>query len=155
MVIMAVQVLALGKTPFGEYTRSWPLIFFGLVIITIGMYSCIVPGLITGWMLLPMGIYNISTGSVGLGRVILPVIRSGSNPFRTAGSRHPVAGNLTVTVLLIYLSTLFFGINVIFPGLFPEISVPVILFFLGVLMLVLGRIVMSSPGKNAEAEENG
>ena len=62
MVIMAIQVLALGNTPLGEYNRSWPLILAGFVIIAVGIYSCVIPGLMTGWILILLGSGILSPG---------------------------------------------------------------------------------------------
>lgn len=148
MVIMAFQVLALGKTPLGIYERSYPLILIGLVIVSIGIYSCIIPGLITGWILIPLGIWNIITGSAGLIRLSLPLLlRTNRHPDETP---HPPAKKLLVTVTLLHLATIFFGMNLVNPGLIPGIAVLATLFFLGLLFLLLAYILLNLPASGRE-----
>jgi uncharacterized membrane protein HdeD (DUF308 family) len=43
LVIVAIQMLALGDTPVGRYERSRPLMIIGIVFAAIGIVSCIVP----------------------------------------------------------------------------------------------------------------
>jgi len=148
MVIMAFQVLALGKTPLGVYERSYPLILIGLAIVSIGIYSCIIPGLITGWVLIPLGIWNIITGSAGFFRFSLPPLLRASR--HSDDTHHPPVKKLLVTVTLLHLATIFFGINLVNPGLIPGIAVLAILFFLGLLFLILAYILLNLPASGRE-----
>ncbi len=103
-------------------------------------------------MIIPLGIYNLLTGSVGLGRVIHPLLlpdRSSSD--RTASSR-PMGRNLLVTIVLLYLSTLVFGLNVLLPGLIPGMVVLILLFILGILLLVLAGMMMNRQEMTDEGE---
>lgn len=142
MVIMAFQVLALGKTPLGVYERSLPLIFIGLAVVSVGIYSCIIPGLITGWILIPLGSWNILTGSTGLIRLMLPYLpQTRDRPAKTGHFRKKMWINLA----LLHLVTIFFGINLVNTGLIPGIAVPVILLFLGLLFLLLAHTLLHLP----------
>ena len=152
MVLMAVQVLSLGKTPFGIYTRSWPLMILGAIVITLGMYASIVPGLITGWMLIPLGIYNLLTGSVGLGRLIRPLLLSELSSSDRTVSSCLKGKKFLVTIVLVYLSTLVFGLNVLLPALIPDIMVLILLFVLGILLLILAGMMMNH--QEIEGEED-
>ncbi|MDD1730119.1 MAG: hypothetical protein LUQ50_13745 [Methanospirillum sp.] len=141
MVIMAFQVLALGKTPLGVYERSLPLMLIGLAVVSLGIYSCIIPGLITGWILLPLGIWNIIAGSTGLIRLTLPYLSRYRDPCNADHSPK----KMRVNVALLHLVTIFFGINVVSTGLIPGIAVPVILFLLGLLFLLLAHTLLHLP----------
>ncbi len=148
MVIMAFQVLALGKTPLGIYERSYPLILIGLAIVSMGIYSCIIPGLITGWILIPLGIWNIITGSAGLIRLTLPLLlRTNRHPDET---HHLPVKKLLFTVTLLHLATIFFGMNLVSPGIIPGIAVLAILFSLGLLFLLLAYILQNLPASGRE-----
>lgn len=46
LVVFALQIMALGKTPFGDIRRSRPLFAVGLGIAAIGIVTCIIPGLL-------------------------------------------------------------------------------------------------------------
>ncbi len=48
LTIMAIQMMTLGDTPLGQYTRSWFMIIIGIVFAGLGIVSCIVPGMLTG-----------------------------------------------------------------------------------------------------------
>ena len=45
LFIFALQTIALGKTPFGDMSRSRPLIVIGMVIAAVGIVTCFVPDL--------------------------------------------------------------------------------------------------------------
>ena len=142
MVIMAFQVLALGKTPLGVYERSLPLMLIGLAVVSLGIYSCIIPGLITGWILIPLGAWSIITGSAGLTRLTLPYLPRTRGH---SGKADHTPKKLRVTVALLHLVTIFFGINLVCSGLIPGIAIPVILLFLGILFLLLAHTLLHLP----------
>ncbi len=145
MVIMAFQVLALGKTPLGVYERSLPLMFIGLAVVSLGIYSCIIPGLITGWILIPLGTWSIITGSAGLIRLTLPYLPYLTRTRCRPGMADHTPKKLRITVALLHLVTICFGINLVSSGLIPSIAVPVILFLLGLLFLLLAHILLHLP----------
>lgn len=43
LFIFALQMLTLGKTPFGDMSRSIPLIVIGIIIAAVGIVTCFVP----------------------------------------------------------------------------------------------------------------
>ncbi|MDI3542605.1 MAG: hypothetical protein PWP57_208 [Candidatus Atribacteria bacterium] len=45
LFIFALQTITLGKTPFGDMSRSRPLIVMGVVIAAVGIVTCFVPDL--------------------------------------------------------------------------------------------------------------
>jgi len=53
-------------------------------------------------------------------------------------------------VTLLHLATIFFGINLVNPGLIPGIAVLAILFFLGLLFLILAYILLNLPASGRE-----
>jgi uncharacterized membrane protein HdeD (DUF308 family) len=54
-VIFAIQMMVLGETPLGEFKRSWLLIIFGIVFASFGIFSCIIPGIFTGYIIILLG----------------------------------------------------------------------------------------------------
>lgn len=145
MVIMAVQVLALGKTPFGVYKRSWFLICIGILIALLGMYSCIVPGLLGGRMLLILGFWNLLTGSTGLTKIVIPVLQSHRSSPNTQVSLSKSKKKLLWIVIILHLLTIGFGMNLILPGIIPSIVVLANLFILGFLMIHLASMLRTIP----------
>ena len=45
LIIFALQTITMGKTPFGDMHRSNSSLFFGVVIASIGIITCFIPGL--------------------------------------------------------------------------------------------------------------
>jgi hypothetical protein len=46
LFIFALQIITLGKTPFGEMRRSIPLIVFGMAVAGVGIVTCFIPDLL-------------------------------------------------------------------------------------------------------------
>ncbi len=46
LVMFALQIITLGKTPYGDMRRSMPLIAVGVVIAAVGIVTCFVPGIL-------------------------------------------------------------------------------------------------------------
>ncbi len=49
LFIFALQIVTLGKTPFGDMNRSVPLIVVGVIIAAVGIVTCFIPGLLS-WL---------------------------------------------------------------------------------------------------------
>jgi hypothetical protein len=47
LVIFALQVITLGKTPFGDMPRSKPLLAVGVLIAAVGIVTCFIPGVLS------------------------------------------------------------------------------------------------------------
>lgn len=148
MVIMAIQVLALGKTPIGEYKRSWLLIMAGLFIASVGIYSCIIPGLLTDEMLILLGSWNLITGSVNLFKLTFPILKNIYRPPAKPVSVSPLIKKLHRIAALLHLATMVFGINLLFVGIIPDMVIIVTLFCLGVLFLALAYFQAKIPPSN-------
>ena len=63
LVVLSFQAVVLGKTPFGDFRRSWLLVIIGFCVATIGLYGSFVPGasshslrILVGVILLPVGV---------------------------------------------------------------------------------------------------
>ena len=46
LVLLSFQAITLGKTPFGDFRRSWLLVALGTVGAITGMVGCFIPGLL-------------------------------------------------------------------------------------------------------------
>jgi hypothetical protein len=141
LVIMALQVLALGNTPVGEFKRSWLLILVGLIFIAMGIVSCIVPGLLTSVMMILLAIWSLILGSVGLFKMGLLILDGIQHPPAEPVSLPPVIKKMQVTGILLYIVTIFFGINVLLPSYIPGLILLGIIFIMGALLIIMARIL--------------
>jgi len=49
LVLVSFQMIAMGKTPFGDLRRSWAVVAAGMAAAVLGMSLCFIPGLLTGF----------------------------------------------------------------------------------------------------------
>ncbi len=141
MVIMALQMTTLGETPLGQFKRSVIIIIVGIVFATLGIFSCIVPGILTGMLQTLLGALNILGGVILLIMRFAPVVQGMRKPASETAPLIPTAKKLMVTQTLLNLVAIAFGLSMIMPGLIPSMLVPVILIINGLLLFALAYIL--------------
>jgi hypothetical protein len=141
LTIMAIQMITLGDTPIGQYTRSWFMITIGIVFAGLGVVSCVVPGLLTGMIQILLGFLNVLGGAVFFTRQFLarqheisvsPEIPIVVSPFIRKLARIQMAMNSLGIV---------FGVSMILPGLLSLPVVACILLVMGPLLFVLAFLL--------------
>ncbi len=162
MVIFAVQMLASGSTPVGPFTRSWLMVFFGLLFAAIGTISCIIPEILVSQLTALIGVLNIIGGIVTLGKICIPRLRKTE---AAHSIRSPVLGRLFGAQLTMSLLTILFGASMLVAGLIPGLIIGVILAASGCVLLYLLHILIdldkiqnnagSSPGSAVSQERPG
>lgn len=145
LVIMAIQVLAMGETPVGLFRRSWTLVTIGLAFVALGVFSCIVPGILTDVLRIMLGILNIAGGIVPLAIRIFPIFQQRGSPSAPPAPVPPPLRNLLLTQTVLNIVGILFGISMLLPGLIPGMVTAAILFCNGILLFVLARILSTLP----------
>ena len=144
LVIMAVQVLAVGETPVGQFRRSWPVVLAGLAFVALGVFSCIVPGILTGLLLVMLAALNIAGGIVPLALRLYPIVKQAKNPAAAPAAIPPALVHLLVVQTVLNIVGILFGASMLLPGLIPGMAVAAILFCNGLLLfalaILLGRL---------------
>ncbi len=142
LTVMALQMMALGETPVGQFRRSWPLLGLGLVFAALGVVSCVVPGLLTGALRTLLALLNVVGGAISLAR------RQSSNS--PAGT--PPAATLSNIRELMTLQTalngvaIAFGLSMLVPGLVPGLLVAAVLVVNGLLLFGLAVVLRTVTG---------
>ena len=145
IVIMAIQILAMGETPLGPFRRSWLIVMIGLVFVAMGVYSCIVPGVLTDLLRVMLGLLNLIGSLVLLaGRVVPMVLQMRNAPARPVAIPVPLR-NLLVTQTALNIIGILFGLSMLLPGLIPGMITATILFFNGLLLFLLAYILGTLP----------
>ncbi len=142
LVIMAIQMLALGETPMGQYRRSWLLIVIGIAFAAMGIFSCIVPGILTGVIQLLLALLNISGGVILLGKRFLPMLHGAGDPAAEPAALPPILKRLLVTQTVLNVVAIAFGISMLLPGLVPGTVIAGIVVINGLLLFVLVSILL-------------
>jgi len=140
-VILAIQMTTLGETPLGQFKRSVIIIIVGIVFATLGIFSCIVPGILTGVLQILIGALNILGGVILLSMRFVPIIRGRKKHDPETGPPSSTVKKFMVTQTLLNLVAIAFGLSMIMPGMIPNTLVPVILIINGLLLFALAYII--------------
>ena len=141
LVIIAIQMMALGSTPVGQYNRSWLLILIGIVFAALGIFSCIVPGLLTDVLRIFLGVLNILGGVILLIKQFLPKLYEIRKPSSQLGEVPPIAKKLSFTQTLLNFVAIVFGLTMLLPYLIPGLIMAGILVINGMLLFLLASIL--------------
>lgn len=112
IIVAALQILALGKSPFGDVQRTLPTVILGVIIAIFGIVVCFIPdifGIIPRLLLILF---------FGLGGVIqLVKLFWERDEERNQETVDPLIGKLKVARGLVYLFSVILGIILIFQSL--------------------------------------
>ena len=115
LVLMAIQAMALGATPLGDVKRPTVMLAVGLMFAAFGIVASIVPGLLTDWLQILIGVLNVGSGA----RLLFEAYsRSKSNPEGAAQRPSGVAA-LRATVTAVGALNVVFGVASLVPDLLP------------------------------------
>jgi len=145
LVIMAIQVLAMGETPVGQFRRSRVLVLIGLVFAGLGIFSCIVPGILTDDLRIMLGLLNLAGGIVPLVLRFYPLFMQMRNPPAVPARIPAPLKNLLVTQTVLNCVGILFGTSMLLPGFIPGMVTAAILFCNGLLLFVLAWILSTLP----------
>ena len=145
---MAIQILALGDTPAGRFRRSGWLILAGMGFAGLGIFSSIVPGVLTGSLQILLGLMNLGGNLLPLAGSLWP--RRHRGPGADSGTPPPPLPlplrKLAVTQTLLYLVGIAFGLSMLLPGLVPLPVIAGILLLNGALHFQLALLLRQVDG---------
>ncbi len=130
MVLVALQITTLGKTPFGELRRSWLAVILGIILALIGITSCILPGVLANGIVIISGVMLLCGGFALFLQLFLDKLKA---KLWLAGSQE--LRLLTFSVAIFYFLCVLTGIITIFPGFLPLWSSAVVLLVFSVSIL--------------------
>lgn len=145
LVIMAIQVLAMGETPVGQFRRSWAIVLIGLVFVALGVFSCIVPGIATTMLRVMLGLLNLVGALIPLALRLYPLLHQVRHPPAVPVPIPPQLRNLLVTQTVLNCVGILFGVSMLLPGLIPGMVTAGILFCNGLLLFVLAYVLSTLP----------
>ena len=112
LVIVSFQIIALGKTPFGDFRRSWLVVVVGICSAILGMTACFIPGSLTS-------VVRVSVGLVllGGGFSLLVQLFAAEDKARTWMRIGGILSHLTVACTLVYTLSIALGAITLFSGI--------------------------------------
>jgi len=153
LTIMAIQMMTLGDTPLGQYTRSWFMIIIGIVFAGLGVVSCIVPGMLTGMIQTLLGILTVMMGATFFIRRFLEKLHGMRTPPEAPIAVPPIVRRLARTQMVLSSMNIAFGISALLPGLMPLLVVASILLIMGPLLVILASLLQKVAGMQASGEQ--
>ncbi len=153
LTIMAIQMMTLGDTPLGQYTRSWFMIIVGIVFAGLGAVSCIVPGMLTGMIQILLGLLTIMTGAAFFIRLFLEKLHVMRTSPEVPIAVPPIVRRLARTQIVVSAMTIAFGVFMLLPGLVPGLVVAVILLIIGPLLFIMASLIQKVAIMEASGEQ--
>lgn len=141
VVLMAIQMMTMGDTPVGQYPRSWLMILIGSGFAALGIFSCIVPGLLTGMIRTLLGVLNLGGNTVVLARRFLPLLREQKLPEAETGTFPPLLKKMRLVQTALNLVGILFGLSMFLPGFLPGLVNAGIVIINGLLLFQLAYIL--------------
>lgn len=127
LILLSLQAIAIGKTPFGDFRRSWLLVTVAIGVAIVGMIGCFIPGLLLVTLRLLVGFLLTAGGlTLLLGLLI-------SRDKARLWLRGPaVLRHLTLAAGFVYGLSLVAGLLTLFPALLAQSDTAILLFAFGV-----------------------
>ncbi len=146
LVLTSLQMLALGQVLGSQVTRSWLLVAVGIVFAGLGIFSCIVPGVLTSVIQPLLGIQNLITGVMILAtQIIAPTLYGIRNPPAEPVALPPLLKRLLLILTITGIMVILFGVNMLAPVLLPGLMGSIVYaFFLPVLIIIMGLLTLTT-----------
>lgn len=148
VVIMSIQMTAFGNTPLRSFTRTWPLVFLGLLFASMGIISCIVPGIMLPWLTLIIAFLNIGGGAIPLVKMLTSLF---SGEQKKTAQMPPVITELLITQTTLNTLSIIFGTSMLIRNLIPGPVIGIVLTANGAVLLyllsLLSKIDMLNEGR--------
>lgn len=152
LVIVSLQIITMGKTPFGDLRRSWAVIAIGVCTAVVGMIACFIPGLLAVPVRILVGIL-LSAGGVAL---LVQLFFSGDKA-RVWLKVPGVLRHLTIACGLVYVISIVLGIITLLPGITTDYVTAVFLVIYGIGFFYLSWSIQAAnrlyPPAGAKAAE--
>lgn len=132
LVIVSFQVVTMGRTPFGDFHRSWAVVVLGICAAVVGMVACFIPGTLTATVRILVGVLLSGGGAVLLLQLFLTEGRA-----RTWLKVPGVLRHLTVACTGVYLLSVVLGLVTLLPGITTDPQTAVLLVLYGIFFFYL------------------
>ncbi|MDD1760468.1 MAG: hypothetical protein LUQ44_07665, partial [Methanothrix sp.] len=142
LVLTSLQLLALGQFIGSDFSRSWPMIAIAILCAAAGIFSCIVPGILTGVIQPIIGIQNIITGGLLLAtKIIGPTVYGIRHPPAEPAVLPSIVKRLYLALTVTGIVAILFGINMLAPLLLPSLlGVVAFAMLLPLLIIIMGSM---------------
>jgi len=148
LVVFALQILSMGKTPFGDIPRSATLVLFGVIIAAVGIITCFIPGLLG---MVPRILMILFFGAGGLVLFLQMLLRK--DRYRLWRAYGGIFHHLTMACGAIYLMQMLIAVLIVKPDLVtgPQMASAALVY--GLLLVYLGLVLQAITRRYPSAKE--
>lgn len=127
LVILSLQIITMGKTPFGDLRRSWIVVIIGICTAILGMFACFIPGLLTALVRILVGIM-LFVGGIALLLQLFISEEKAKKWMKISG----ILQQLTIACSLVYIMSVILGLITLIPGITTDPQTAVLLIIYGI-----------------------
>jgi uncharacterized membrane protein HdeD (DUF308 family) len=139
LVLVSFQIVTMGKTPFGDLRRSWPVIAIGICMAVIGMLACFVPGLLAEPARILVGVM-LFAGGIALLLQLFFSAKKARIWMKVPG----ILQQLTFACLLVYVMSIILGLVTLLPGITTDRETAVLLIIYGISIFYLSWCIQKT-----------
>lgn len=139
LLLISFQIVTLGKTPFGDFKRSWLLILIGIACAIVGMGAGFIPGYLSDSIRIIVGLI-LSLG----GTILLFELFIRKDKARTWRKFSGVLRHLILACGLVYTISFICGLITLFPGILTDQQTAVILILYAVSFFYLAFCIQKA-----------
>jgi len=132
VVLVSMQIITMGKTPFGDFLRSWVVVIIGLITAILGTIAIFFPGYLSLEIRLLAGLIVLFTGALGLLQLF-----TARDKARLWMKVPGILQQLTIACVLVYGIELVLGIITLLPGIVPNPLTAVLCLIFGLSLFFL------------------
>jgi hypothetical protein len=118
LVIVSLQIITMGKTPFGDFRRSYMVVVIGICTAILGMIACFIPGLLTTLIQKLIGII-LFVGGIALLLQLFISEEKAKKWIKISG----ILLQLTIACSLVYLVSIILGLITLLPGITTDLQI--------------------------------
>ena len=144
VVLVSMQIITMGKTPFGDLLRSWVVVIAGIGTAIVGTVAIFYPGYTTGLIRVLAGVIVLVTGALGLYQLVTAEDRA-----RTWLRVRGVLRHLAVACAAVYGLEVVLGVITLVPGIAPVQLTAVMCGLLGAALFYLAWAIHMATARYA------
>lgn len=129
LVLVALQIITMGKTPFGDLRRSWIVVILGIALMIVGTLGILFPGYLTLLVRVLTGVSLVVGGIAGLLQLFISEDKA-----KTWMHASQILRRLTFAAGFVYVMEILAGITVI-PAMISDVTLNLLA---AVLLVIFG-----------------
>lgn len=150
LVIASIQIITMGKTPFGDMNRSWAVIILGMIMSVLGMLACFIPGFVTDIVRTLVGAMLFFGGAALLFQLFVSEEKA-KKWIHVPG----VLQHLIIACGTIYILTIIAGLITLIPGIISSPETGWFLIIYGISFFYLAGCIQSVSRTYPETRSDG